>query len=164
MKHVVLPDLGDRVAGPRFPVQVGLGPAGHQAPVVDAGVDQTIYLPDSVVLDATVTDDGHPVPPGVVTTLWTQVSGPGSVTFADASAVDTTADFSGAGTYVLRITADDGELVITDDMTVEAVVNQALLELERCAAGKAKTALVPHMGGGVHDPADICKAIEEAAK
>jgi 2-oxoglutarate ferredoxin oxidoreductase subunit alpha len=41
---------------------------------------------------------------------------------------------------------------------------QMVLELERCAAGKAKTTLVPHMGGGVHDPADICKAIEEAAK
>ena len=41
---------------------------------------------------------------------------------------------------------------------------QMVLELERCAAGKATTTLVPHGGGGVHDPIDICKAIEEAAK
>ena len=41
---------------------------------------------------------------------------------------------------------------------------QMVLEIERCAAGKATTTLVPHMGGGVHDPADILKAIEEAAK
>ena len=41
---------------------------------------------------------------------------------------------------------------------------QVVLEIERCAAGKATTTLVPHMGGGVHDPADILKAIEEAAK
>ncbi|MGD9252619.1 MAG: 2-oxoacid:acceptor oxidoreductase subunit alpha [Holophagae bacterium] len=41
---------------------------------------------------------------------------------------------------------------------------QMVLELERCAAGKCETVLVPHMGGGVHDPQDICDAIVEAAK
>ena len=41
---------------------------------------------------------------------------------------------------------------------------QMVLEVERCAAGKAKAVLVPHMGGGVHEPEDICKAIVEAAK
>jgi 2-oxoglutarate ferredoxin oxidoreductase subunit alpha len=39
---------------------------------------------------------------------------------------------------------------------------QIALEVERCAAGKASTLLVPHMGGGVHDPQDILKAIKEA--
>ncbi len=41
---------------------------------------------------------------------------------------------------------------------------QMSLEIERCAGGKAKTILIPHMGGNVHDPKDIQKAIEEAAK
>jgi 2-oxoglutarate ferredoxin oxidoreductase subunit alpha len=41
---------------------------------------------------------------------------------------------------------------------------QIVLEVERCAAGKAAAILVPHGGGGVHDPADICRAIVEAAK
>jgi 2-oxoglutarate ferredoxin oxidoreductase subunit alpha len=41
---------------------------------------------------------------------------------------------------------------------------QMVLELERCAAGQAAAICVPHPGGGVHDPADICKAIEGAAK
>jgi 2-oxoglutarate ferredoxin oxidoreductase subunit alpha len=41
---------------------------------------------------------------------------------------------------------------------------QMVLELERCAGGKAKTVLVPHGGGGVHNPEDICQAIVEAAK
>jgi 2-oxoglutarate ferredoxin oxidoreductase subunit alpha len=40
---------------------------------------------------------------------------------------------------------------------------QISLEVERCAAGQAPVRLVPHMGGGVHDPADIQRAIEEAA-
>jgi 2-oxoglutarate ferredoxin oxidoreductase subunit alpha len=39
-----------------------------------------------------------------------------------------------------------------------------VLEVERCAAGKAPAILVPHAGGGVHDPADICQAIVEASK
>jgi len=41
---------------------------------------------------------------------------------------------------------------------------QLSLEVERCAAGQAKVTLVPHMGGNVHDPADIQRAIEEAAR
>jgi 2-oxoglutarate ferredoxin oxidoreductase subunit alpha len=41
---------------------------------------------------------------------------------------------------------------------------QMVLEVERCAAGQAKAVLVPHLGGGVHDPEDICRAIVEAAK
>jgi 2-oxoglutarate ferredoxin oxidoreductase subunit alpha len=41
---------------------------------------------------------------------------------------------------------------------------QIVLEVERCAAGKAETVLVPHMGGGVHDPQKILDAITRAAK
>jgi 2-oxoglutarate ferredoxin oxidoreductase subunit alpha len=41
---------------------------------------------------------------------------------------------------------------------------QMVLEVERCAAGKASAILVPHMGGGVHNPMDIVNAIMEAAK
>jgi len=41
---------------------------------------------------------------------------------------------------------------------------QMVLEVERCAYGQAPAVLVPHGGGGVHDPADICKAIVEAVR
>ena len=41
---------------------------------------------------------------------------------------------------------------------------QMVLEVERCAAGQAAAILVPHGGGGVHDPKDICEAILRAAK
>jgi len=40
---------------------------------------------------------------------------------------------------------------------------QIVLEVERCAAGQARTVAVSHGGGGVHDPEDICRAILEAA-
>ncbi len=41
---------------------------------------------------------------------------------------------------------------------------QIVLEVERCASGKAATVLVPNMGGSVHSPEAILKAIEEALR
>ena len=41
---------------------------------------------------------------------------------------------------------------------------QVSLEVERCAGGMARTLLVPHMGGTVHDPETILEAIRQAAK
>ncbi len=41
---------------------------------------------------------------------------------------------------------------------------QIALEVERCASGRAKTILVPHLGGGVHDPQSILDAIKQALK
>lgn len=46
----------------------------------------------------------------------------------------------------------------------EINLGQMVLELERCAGGKAKVYHVPHAGGWVHDPEDIYKVIEEAVK
>jgi hypothetical protein len=47
------------------------------------------------------------------------------VTFGNASAVDTTASFSAAGTYVLRLTAVDGAFTVYDEaqITVNAAVD-----------------------------------------
>jgi hypothetical protein len=91
-------------------------PPANQPPSVNAGPDQTITLPASAALDGTVSDDGRPNP--TPTTTWTKVSGPGTVTFASAAAVDTQASFSTDGTYVLRLTANDGALTTTDDITI----------------------------------------------
>ena len=49
---------------------------------------------------------------------WSKVSGPGTVTFGNANAVDTTATFSAAGTYVLRLSATDSALSAADEVTV----------------------------------------------
>jgi len=42
-----------------------------------------------------------------VTTVWSMDSGPAAVTFANASAVDTTVSFISNGVYTLRLTAND---------------------------------------------------------
>jgi hypothetical protein len=96
----------------------GTGVGTNQPPVVDAGPDQTIFLPSDATLDGTVTDDGKPNPPSTVTSTWSKISGPGTVTFGDSSLVDTTATFSEPGTYVLRLTADDSELSDFDEVTI----------------------------------------------
>ncbi|UJS17545.1 MAG: hypothetical protein L3J17_00405 [Candidatus Jettenia sp.] len=119
-------DDGELNTSDKVTIEV-IQPIVNQPPTVDAGVDQSITLPDSVTLDGTVTDDGLPSSPGVVTTTWSVVSGTGTVTFADANAVDTTASFSEAGTYVLQLTADDGELSPSDEITIvvsNPIVNQ----------------------------------------
>ena len=92
--------------------------ANNQAPVVDAGSDQTITLTSNATLAGTATDDGLPSPPATLTYTWSTVSGPGSVTFANASLLNTTANFSAAGTYTLRLTASDGALSSSDDTIV----------------------------------------------
>jgi hypothetical protein len=104
------------------------GAGGNQPPLVSAGADQTIALPASASLDGTVADDGLPNPPGLVTAVWSRVSGPGTVTFADPAAVDTTASFSAAGTHVLRLTADDSALISSDDTTI-TVLPEGTFEL-----------------------------------
>ena len=93
-------------------------PLPNTAPSVSAGTDQAITLPAAAGLDGTVMDDGQPDPPGATTSTWTGQSGPGTVSFANASAVDTTATFSTHGTYVLRLTAQDGELSTYAEVTI----------------------------------------------
>lgn len=92
-------------------------------PTVNAGADTAITLPATAALSGTVSDDGLPTPPGVVTLNWTRVSGPGTVTFSAPSAAATTAAFSTSGTYALRLTATDGAASTSDDVTV--IVNPA---------------------------------------
>jgi len=114
---------------------IGGGPS-NQAPVVDAGTDASVVLPASASLDGTVSDDGLPDDPGAVTTIWSKTSGPGDVTFGDPSAVDTTASFSQAGTYVLRLAASDGALTTADEVTVfVAPAGGAIATERRIATG-----------------------------
>jgi len=84
---------------------------------VNAGPDQTITLPASANLNGTASDDGMPAG-STMTTTWSKVSGPGTVTFGNVNAQSTTASFSTAGVYVLRLTATDGSLSRSDDATI----------------------------------------------
>ncbi len=89
----------------------------NRAPVVDAGSDREIDENQSVSLNGMVDDDGLPIPPGVTVATWTGI-GPGAVDFADRRRLRTTATFSAPGTYILTLTADDGELSASDSLRV----------------------------------------------
>ena len=102
-------------------VTVDTDPVVNQAPVVSAGTDQAVTLGTPAALDGTITDDGLPNPPAATTATWTVVSGPGAVTFTDASNVDTSAAFGAVGTYVLQLAGNDSLLETTD--TVQVTVN-----------------------------------------
>ena len=87
------------------------------APAVNAGPDQMITSPAIATLSGTAVDDGLPAGSSL-TRMWSKVSGPGTVTFGNASALTTSATFSATGTYTLRLTVSDGSLSGSDDMVV----------------------------------------------
>jgi hypothetical protein len=88
------------------------------APIVSVGPDLTVQLGQTLSLNGVVSDDGQPDSLALLNVLWSKVSGPGIATFNNSSAVDTTVQFSVAGTYVLRLSANDGELADFDELTV----------------------------------------------
>ncbi len=96
--------------------------ASNQAPVVNAGADKSVTLPERASLGGSASDDG--LPPGrALTYAWSMVSGAGTVSFTSAASSDTTASFTASGTYVLRLSASDGALSSSDD--VQVVVHPA---------------------------------------
>src|SRR5437899_2302975 len=96
----------------------------NRAPTVDAGPDQTVYLPAEVTLKASANDDGLPY--GTLLTSWRKASGPGSVSFANVNATRTRVSFSSAGTYVLRLDASDGQLTVNDEVTIIATTSRGI--------------------------------------
>ena len=61
-------------------------------------------------------DDG--LPSAVLTTTWSRVDGAGTVVFGNANVLNTTATFSLPGVQMLRLSASDGVLTTTFDVSV----------------------------------------------
>jgi RHS repeat-associated protein len=98
----------------------------NRPPVVSAGQNLWIKLPNTAALNGNVSDDGLPTG-AALTIAWTTVSGPEPVAFGDSASARTTAAFGAPGNYVLRLTATDSELTASADVTVivsAAAVNQ----------------------------------------
>ncbi|HYJ68138.1 MAG TPA: hypothetical protein VEX15_10820 [Nocardioidaceae bacterium] len=100
-------------------ISVNLDPITNRPPAVNAGADQMIDLPETANLMGTAIDDGQPS--GTLTYSWSKVSGPvnGNVTFGSTTDPNSTATFSATGSYVLRLTANDGGLTNFDDIKVD---------------------------------------------
>jgi uncharacterized protein len=114
------------------PIGKALALTSHAEPVnAVAGVDRVVMKHGKTYLNGWA-GYGTPPRPGrgrggaaqapagpAPRTKWTKVSGPGTVTFADTNAASTTARFSAAGDYVLRVTADNGETTAESTLRVK---------------------------------------------
>ncbi len=111
----------DPVIGPIFSFT-----ADNAPPFVNAGADLYTFLLDgtrSGPLNATVTDDGQVSPEPAL--MWTVVSQPSDddpsipgIVIDNPTAADSTVTVSAEGTYVLQLTADDGEYTNSDDVAI----------------------------------------------
>src|SRR6266540_472132 len=99
-------------------VTVNPAPVTNTAPSVSIDPVADVTLPAGASLTGHVSDDGLPNPPGATTLNWTKQSGPGTASFTNATTAATTVSFSAAGSYVLRLTANDGALSSYADVTV----------------------------------------------
>ena len=95
---------------------------------VNAGADTlaatsfSTRLGQEISLSGSVEDDGLPRE-SKLTILWKMLSGPGMVTFLDASQAATRARFSAAGVYELELSATDSEH--TNSVKIKVTVNPA---------------------------------------
>jgi DUF1680 family protein len=110
----------DSGASPKFP------------PRVEAGVDRTVVIGGNTYLDAAVQTLGEAAP----RVAWSKQSGPGGVTFADASAAKTTAAFDAPGDYTLAFVAKDGDLSADDALRVRVVAAAEGESLRPVATGR----------------------------
>lgn len=88
--------------------------ASNTPPTLTVTAPATAPIETPVTLGVTVTDaDGDAVRTSVC-----KVSGPGGVWFDGAGSVSPRVKVSAIGVYVLRVTAEDGESAVTQDVTV----------------------------------------------
>jgi fibronectin type 3 domain-containing protein/anti-sigma regulatory factor (Ser/Thr protein kinase) len=114
----------------------------NMPPCVEAGPDQTITLLEPATMSGSATDDGDPNPPGSITVTWSKVGGPGEVTFGNAHALVTTASFNAPGTYVLRLTADDGQLQGSDETAIVVESVNPVLSINDVTLNEGNTGAV----------------------
>ena len=114
--------------------------AANQSPIANAGGDITLTLPtNSTNLNGSGSDgDGT-----ISTYAWTQVSGPSSITIANASSATATVNALIQGTYVFRLTVTDDKSATAFD-EVNVVVNAAAVNVNPVAnAGADITVNLP---------------------
>jgi hypothetical protein len=106
-------------------IQLQSSSTGNTAPVVSAGPDGSTTIPSPVTLSGSVSDDGLPIPPGAVTCAWSTSSGPAQAAFGNPAQPATTATFTVSGTYVLRLTCNDGALQAFDETTIAVAASNS---------------------------------------
>lgn len=108
------------------PVSFGseCGSQSNTAPQVNAGPDGTATVGALRAIAGSSSDDGLPAPPAVAVN-WSLVSGPGTPSWTQQNSASTSVTLPVEGTYVLRLTANDGSASSSDDVSITAQAAQA---------------------------------------
>ena len=95
----------------------------NQAPIADAGPDQTVFTVDTVQLDGSGSSD---LDGDTLTYLWSvSATTGGTITISDVNAESPTVNFGQGGTFTLQLEVSDGTDTDTDTVTI--VVNDVPL-------------------------------------
>gem|GEM_PF-4965912 len=121
----------------------GLNNDGNRVPTVDAGDAVNVVVgiyPTPIELNASVQDDGLPNPPAELSVVWTQISGPEQIEFSDPHTLNPTITIPDEGTWILKLTVNDGEFSASDEVAItttfsmlglfEAVAGTRFIEVE----------------------------------
>ena len=100
-------------------ITVSSAPPVNQPPTASAGVDQSVAVGASVVLDGSGSSD--PDPGTTLTYAWVKTSGP-AVSLSNPSVVKPTFAATVAGTYVWSLTVSDGSLTSAVDTVTVTVL------------------------------------------
>lgn len=92
------------------------GATPNFAPVVVGDVDRDVVAGGQTYLTGAVRDDGKLYAAPQIS--WSALPGPGSVTFSNAAATNTTATLTGIGPNVLQLTAYDGQYQSSNSVNV----------------------------------------------
>lgn len=95
----------------------------NRGPLVDAGTGGVTEPGSPFALAGSSLDEGLPASPGSVTTAWAIYSGPAGGTLGSPGSRTTDFTPDAEGSYVLRLTADDGSIVTFDEVVVSAVTS-----------------------------------------
>jgi hypothetical protein len=117
------PAIGSTITQNRsfiLPLYVGAPADGNQVPLISrlrpSLPEVNLLTGQNLVLDFVVSDDGLPDP--LLSSQWSQLSGPAAAVFADPSSPTTTVRMDTAGTYELELLVDDGEFTTRRHLTV----------------------------------------------
>lgn len=102
-----------------FDTLAGFTPVVNRGALPDAGPALSGSGPWQ--FSGTVTDDGNPG--SGVTTLWSSAAGPAVPAITDPSLLTSAVTFTASGSYTLRLTADDGEMLTYDDTTASVTAS-----------------------------------------
>ena len=100
-----------------LPPSTTTGSGGSGSLNISINAENTLMLPGTLQLSGSATDSALPQGDSITTT-WSQVSGPGTTTFANPQQISTTASFSEPGSYELQLAARDVTAMHRRNLTV----------------------------------------------